>query len=463
MTVNESLQALGSWSLRLVEGTPAAVLDSLDYFSHVAVVPGRVKPAAVGDYLLTAARYVGVLRGRSYGQQAEMSGVGMAYWLGDEDDKGDVYETPVEFTTATGFGTVVAALLPAAVQPGAIYSVGVTYTGRHVYETPRKALNYVCDTVSTDAHPVEWRVNGNATLDAGRVEDLYDVTPSTIIVRKGAGADVSLRALPGELTTEQDLTDYTTRVVLLAEGEGESIATGSADASSVPAQYVDLYGNEVKLTRMVSESGTSTANAETRAQLALNRFSRGRRSLKLSASDYDIAQLAGSGRGSFNVGDYVYVYDPDAGLVDYGNSIVFRGRLLHPIKIRVTQASWPVVDGFSVLLRRPGGTWLDLTRWIDYENSGRTSLTVGDISRSLTSSAETPGIRPNLPTGDAPDTTFPNTPVISLVTSSSYQADDTGETKSEIQMSWLVPTNTDGTTITDGDHYEIRYRSAATP
>lgn len=463
MTVNESLQALGSWSLRLVEGTPAAVLDALDYFSHVAVVPGRVKPAAIGDALLTQARYVGVLRGRSYGDQAEFSGVGMAYWLGDEDEKGAVYETAIDFTTPTGFGTVIATLLPDAIHAGTLYSVGVTYTGRHIYQTPRKAISYVCDTVSTDAHPVEWRVNGNGTLDAGRVEDLYDVTPSTIIVRKGAGADVTLRALPGDLSTEQDLTDYTTRVVLLAEGEGEAITTGDADAASIPAQYVDLFGNVVRLTRMVSESGTSTANAASRAQLALNRFANGRRSLKLSAGDYDIAQLSGSGRGSFNVGDYVYAYDPGAGLIDYGNAVVFRGRLMHPIRIRVTQASWPVVDGFSVLLRRPSGEWLDLSRWIEFESRGKTSLTVGDIARSLTSAAETPGIRPNLPTGVTPDLTFPDVPNITSVTSSSYQADDTGETKAEIQVAWVPPNNTDGTTITDGDHYEIRYRSAATP
>lgn len=461
MTINEAVQALGSWSLNLRPDTPADVLDSLDYFGHVAIVPGEYDTEQLNDYLLSSARYVGVLRGRTFGDSMEISGAGMAYWLGDEDGKGDVYETAVEFTTATGFGTVITALLPDAVQPGTIYSVGVTYTGRHQFETPRKAISYVCDTVSTDTFPVEWRVNGNATLDAGRVEDLYQTEPTTIIVRKGAGADLTMRALPGQLTTEQDIEDYTTRVVLLAEGEGTSIATGDADAAAVPSSFVDLYGNPVALTRLVSESGTSTTNATARAQLALNRFSGQRRSLKLSASDYDIAQLSGVGRGSFVAGDYVYVYDPDAGLIDYANEVPFRGETLYPIKIRVTQTSWPVVDGFSVLLRRTSGEWLDLSRWVEYETGGRASLTVGDFSRTLTSSTEQPGIRPNLPVGDAPDTTFPNTPVVTLVTSSSYQADDTGETKSEIQMAWTVPTNTDGTTVTDGDHYEIRYRTAA--
>jgi len=461
VTINEAVQALGSWSLKLRDDTPADLLDALDYFGHVAIVPGDYSPEQVADYLLSTARYVGVLRGRTFGNEIEISGAGMAYWLGDEDDKGAVIETPVEFATATGFGTVITALLPSAVHVGTLYSVGVTYTGRHQYETPRRAISYVCDTVSTDTHPVEWRVNGNGTLDAGRVEDLYATTPSTIIVRKGAGTDLTMRALPGELTTEQDIEDYTTRVVLLAEGEGASIATGDADAVSVPTQYKDLYGNTVQLTRMVSESGTSTANATVRAQLALNRFANGRRSLRLSATDYDIAQLSGVGRGTFVAGDYVYVYDPDAGLIDYANEVSFRGDTLYPIKIRVTQTSWPVVEGFSVLFRRTNGTWLDLSRWVQYENRGRVALTVGDFSRTLSSSAETPGIRPNLPVGDAPDALSPNTPVISLVTSSSYQADDTGETKSEIQMAWIVPTNTDGTTVTDGDHYEIRYRTAA--
>lgn len=461
MTINEAVQALGSWSLSLADDAPVDVLDSLDYFSHVAVVPGRVLPAVLGDGLLGTARYVGVLRSRKYGDSVEFGGVGMPYWLGDEDGKGAVIETAMDFAAA-GFGTVINALLPDAVIAGTIHTVPGTYTGRHVFQSPRQAISYVCDTVSTDLHPVEWRVNGDGTLDAGRVEDLYDTTPNTIIVRRGAGDDLLMRALPGSLSTEADIEDYTTRVVLLAEGEGESIATGAADAAVVPAQYVDLFDHEVRLTRLVSESGTSTANATVRAQLALNRFAGQRRSLRLSADDYDIGQLSGNGRGSLNAGDYVYVYDPDAGLIDFDNEVRFRGRLLYPLKIRVTQTSWPVVKGFSVCLRRPGGAWVDLTPWIDFESGGRAALTVGDFSRTLSSSAETPGIRPNLPAETPPDTLSPNTPVLVSVTSSSYQADDTGETKSEIQATWVEPTNTDGSTITDGDHYEIRYRTGAT-
>ena len=110
MAVTEILKALGSWEIKLLSGTPRDVLDALDYFGHVAVVPGRLDPLQYGDNLLDAARYVGVLRTRTVGDDGRtnaplddlsVGGVGMAMWLGDEDGKGDLYENAVEPASAT--------------------------------------------------------------------------------------------------------------------------------------------------------------------------------------------------------------------------------------------------------------------------------------------------------------------------------------------------------------------------
>lgn len=454
MPVQEILKALGSWEVKLLPHTPRDVLDALDYFGHVAIVPGRLDPAQYGDNLLTTARYVGVVRtktigddGRTNAPQDDLSvgGVGMAFWLGDEDGKGDVYENAVEPASAS-FATTINMLLPAsgAVTAGTIYSVAGQYTGSHRYESPRSAIAYMCDTMSTTSVPVSWRVNGNATLDAGPDGDLFVVNPTCVITTKGAGEDMALRALPGSVDVTRDVEDYTTRVVLLAEGEGTSIATGAADVSPA-TPYKNLHGGALKLTRLVSESDTASGNAETRAQLQLSRFTSTRNALTLSTSDYDV-------HGSFRVGDRVWVYDPDSGLVDTTAEIAFRGSRINPIKLQVTETAWAITDGYTVAYRTSTGTWIDLTDYVDAETDGTSTVTVGDFSRQLTDSSLEPiGSRPNA------DTSTPGQPTLIEPFTGVAYLDNRGFTRARVILSWNAPNNTDGSTIVDGDHYEIRY------
>lgn len=454
MAVQEVLKALGSWEINLLPQTPRDVLDALDYFGHVAIIPGRLDPAQYGDNLLTSARYVGVLRtktigddGRTSAPQDDLSvgGVGMAFWLGDEDGKGSVYENAVEPASAS-FADAVTMLLPAsgAVTAGTLYSVTGQYTGHHQYESPRSAITYVCDTMSTTSVPVSWRVNGNGTLDAGPDSSLFVTTPTCVITTKDAGEDMAMRALPGSVDVTRDVEDYSTRVVLLAEGEGTSIATGAADISPATS-YKDIHGNALKLTRLVSESDTATANAETRAQLALSQFTSTRNALQLSTSDYDV-------HGTFQVGDRVWVYDPDSGLIDTSTEITFRGQRINPIKLQVTETQWAVTDQYTVAYRTAAGAWVDLTQYVEWETDSTSTVTVGDFARQLTSAGTEPvGSRPNADTSTPGQPTF-----IEPFTGVAY-LDNRGFTRARVVLSWNAPNNIDGSTILDGDHYEIRY------
>ncbi|MFE7237179.1 hypothetical protein [Streptomyces sp. NPDC057580] len=454
MAVTEILEALGSFEVRLSPDTPREALDAVAYFGHIAIVPGRVNPAAVGDGLLTAARYVGVVRGRRVDDDrrtkrvedaTRITGVSMAFWLGDEDDKGDVYETAVTINGAT-FANSVRALLPAsgAITEGTLYPVTGTYSGRHQYETPRKAITYVCDTMSTTAVPVGWRVNGNGTLDAGPETSLFVTTPKCVIVKAGAGEDMALRALPGTTGVTRDMEDYSTRVVLLAEGEGESIATGTANLPA-PTPFKDIHGNALKLTRLVSESDTTIPNADTRAAVALAQYTSTRDAIELSTSDYDI-------QGSFNVGDYVWVYDPDQGLVDTANEVTFRGQRINPIRLRIAETQWPVTAGSTVAYRAADGTWYDLTDYTEFESPTDVRVTVGEFGRALTSAGTQPiGSRPSQ------DTSVPGAPAFVQPFAGSAYLDGRGFTRARVIVSWNAPTNVDGSTILDGDHFEIRY------
>lgn len=455
MPVTETLMNVGQWSLTLSPNTPRSIIDSLEYFQHVVISTGRSDPRVAGNSLFSSGRYTGVVTGLDFqslkaGRGPVISGDGMATWLGTPKGVGPVIENATLFTTA-GIATVVNTLRPSCVGAGTIYSIpgAGTYTGGFVWKTPRDALTSFAQQVTKGPLPtqiVEWRVNGNCTLDFGPVASLYRTTPVCAIVPKSPGVDMAVRGLDGVAQTIEDVKDLTTRVVVLASGSGSSTAVGTANAADVGAAipYTDFFGNPVQMTRMVSASSVSSYNATAAAQSALIPYTTPADQVRLSSSEYDI-------KGDLQVGDYVWLYDPDAGFVDYGNQLVFRGERINPTKQRLIEATWPVVDGMSVAYRDQAGAWHDLTDYVVWE-TGTTNLVVGGYNRNLVPTSEPVGPRPQ------PDTTIPGVPAFGAFTTASYLSDSNGHTRSQIQLTWSTPTNTDGTTMTDLDHYEIQYR-----
>lgn len=463
MSVTQVHEALGSFEFELVGNVPREILDTVTYFGHIAIIPGRLDPRQYGDNILSAARYVGVVRklkiaddGRTNLLQDDIriSGVGLEFWLGDEDGKGPVIENELLFSNDT-FSTVINTLRPATVDAGTIYAVSGSYTGRHQYETPRAAIKYVCETMSTSSVPVGYRVRNTGALDAGPESDLFVTNPTCIIVKKGVtqGEDMSMRALPATMDQEYDMEDFTTRVVMLAEESEEQLATGSADIDDIsPGTNVfkDLQGNPLAMTRLVSESDTIETNAATRAELALRNYLEPHRSLTIAADDYDI-------HGSFEVGDYVWVYDPDGGLFDLDNELYVRGIRINPLKLRVTETDFPITEGYTVCYRDADGNWTDLTDYIHWEETQPAQITIGDFTRSLNETGESVSAR--VGSFVQPDSSIPAAPtwVTGSFTTANY-VDGTGLPKGAITVVWTTPINQDASSITDGDHYEINYR-----
>lgn len=448
MSVTEITAAIGEWSVTLKDTTPIEVLDALDYFGHVAVTPARIDPIAAGDALLRDARYVGVLRDRNFkAENKEIKGAGMAFWLGDEDDKGEVIETPMAFAGAT-FSHTINTLLPSSVQPGLIYAQNGLYNGQHVYTSRRKALDYVCSLYNC-----EWRANGDGTVDAGAIDELYVSDPKAAILRKRSGSELTYKAFRGAAELAADTKDFTTRVMLLAEGQEASTVTATADIAPEKNPYKNLFGGPLKLTRVVSEQQTSEGNAQARAQLQLNRFTSPREAISLTTDEFDI-------KGDVGPGDYVWVYDPEAKLIDETNQIDFHGQEIYPLKLRITQMSWPIIQGMGVSYRDRDGNWFDITDYVVFE-TGVTEVVVGGYNRSLTGSGtgpvQDPGSRP------VENSTIPGVPVWNTPFSqSTYQSDLDGLTRAQVVLSWDQPLNTDGSIIQDGFLYEIRYRTSQT-
>jgi hypothetical protein len=443
MSVTQIKQSVGGWNVRLRGNIPKAVLSTLQPFGHIAIVPGSVNVAEYGDALLNAARYVGVYRTKSANNDGTViSGVGLESWLGDENNSGDVFEFPQEFDADT-FAVVIGAVLPpsGSITAGTIHSLPGLYTGRHQYVTSRQIIDYV-----TSTYGAEWRINNNGTLDAGLVTDLYATTPRAILVAKQTdGSDLRYRSMPGQSSMIKDSADYTTRVVVLSAGEGDTITVG--ESAPVPVPYKDLHGNDVVVTRVVSESFTDGTNADTRAEILFNEWGQASTPrVTLSTSIYDI-------KGNVVVGDYVYVYHPERGFEDVANQETWNGEIINPVKLRVVELSWPIRTGWTVAFRDGDGVWTDLSPYVFYE-SGDTNVVVGDLPRSLTGGGivEPVGSRP---IGDA---TIPGAVTFTSSSTGSYQSAETNTTKSAIRLTWGIPLNADGSTILDGAYYELRYR-----
>lgn len=451
--IQESLQAQGRWDLRLRPETPPSVIEALGYWGHVVITPQVLDPRRHSDAeLLTAARYAGIVWRRRMGpdeEQTEIGGPGLVAHLGDADQKGDVYETELSFEAAT-FANTIRGLLPAggAIREGTLHSVAGTYTGAHRLETPRQAIAYVCGVFGA-----EYRIRPSGLLDAGLASQLYVTTPQAILVRRGGGADPVLRGVPvAALEAEQDTDDYTTRLLLLGQGTGETLVLGSASAQSVP--YKDLFGGTLVRKRMVSEAETSEGNATARAQLHLNRFSGLRDGHRISTDDFDV-------EGSFSLGDQVWVYDPPSELVDTTKEVRFRGRVLHPRSIRVVGWTWPVRRGSGVLYRAGDGSYLDLTPWVEYETGG-VDLDVGASPRPLSEEVGAQLVSGRVNTDpDGNDLTIPAVPAKVLPWQTFSYQDAEGRTRAGIIVEWSQPLNTDGSAVLDGSHYQVRWRRNA--
>lgn len=450
MPVTTVLRSLGSWAVTLRDDTPKYILDALKYFGHITVHPGRVDPRVEGDSMLTTSRYTGVYRARRDREDGytDIGGVGMAVWLGDEDGKGAVIETLVELVNEP-FHTAIPQLIPTSLQTGTIFNISKDFSGSFQYVSPRQAIDYITQTLGA-----AWRVNGDGTVDAGLEADLFVTEPKVIIARNNSGRDMRRRALHGYMNTDQDVEDFTTRVVLLASDPEGSYSTGDADILPGLNVYKDLFGNPVKFTRLVNETGTSPDNADARAQLQLNRFTGTRDSLGLTSHEYDIP-------GDIEVGDYLWVWDPEKKILDYSNEVYAPwGELINPRKLQLTEMSWPVDESMSICFRDSEGKWFNLTDYFIPE-TGAASINVGGYNRSLTSGDGGAATQPPPPTENL---TIPGQVqwVEGSFLQSTYQS-VAGETKAQTELVWLQPDNTDLSNITDGDHYEIRYRTSTVP
>lgn len=374
--IETRLMATGGWDLTLRSDTPQSVLDLVDdaaFFGHIIVTPTWVDPNAVTEsQLRELARYVGVYRARADGGRS-MSGPGLAMWLGDEDDKGDLKVTTSGSATATftafwefweSSGMLNGLTL------GDVEAIGGTWK---VKAPPLVTGRTLIEKLSRQVDG-EWRINPDGTIDAGTATYLFVDTPTVVLTREGGARDLNVRGLPVTTWGDQiDAEDYATGV-LVPYADDTNYA---ADRDDTPP-YKRLDGEDMILERVVEAPNISSATqAENLAEKERAKTNDVRIEIAPSVDVYDIGEFV-------EPGDAIYAYDPSVNVVNLSTETIHRGQTIFPMSKRVYATVQPIRQGMGKYLRLPdaSGTVVDLTRWVAAED-GDCTLEVGAARRAF--------------------------------------------------------------------------------
>ncbi len=482
MAITERLMAPGSFTVNFSqEFTPTAIIESIKEWGHVVVTPQEIDVDTLNDSdILNASRYTGIVLNRTLEEGVvTVSGQGLELYMGDGSGKGMVIAesnnigkvrtyTNVTLSEAL-FNSSVADGKPfgvmrdeagslQSIQQGTIYDPVGLYTGQHFVETALSAVKFVSEILNT-----EYRVNPNGTIDAGPSANLFvgvgSNEPTSVVVKSAYGEDPEYEGVtPSGLRSEFDATDWVSRVDFTGEVGYFNIPTdvaGEASLSSIP--YKDLHGNDLKRVGLVQEPEAPEEHLNTRAQAMLNELARVKKILNLDLTQYEVS-------GDMKVGDFVYAFDPDVGFVDTDEDataesrskyeVTFRGQTITPAKVRITGLTFPIMSGMGVYFRNKDGNYTDLTEYVQFE-SGSTQVELGDVLRSIKDDLRFNEF--SLSRQNAGVFSIPDLPATPTLQSGTY-LDSTGDSKGFIRIIFNRPLNEDGSQITDGSHYKVRYK-----
>lgn len=377
MPVTEQVQAIGSWSLRLRPETPLSVTDQVAAatfgFSHVIVTPAPIDARLVSaTTLLNWSLWTGVLMRQD--ERVALAGSGPAMWMGGENGDGDWNWT---FSTTT------------ANLNSAVDSLRITYNALGIGSVPYLSFTSVSTVVATRTfnsagggtlreradlvarhYGVEWRATPALTVRFGTIADLYSLTPRAILSPDGQGVDGAWRSMPATLAASVHLEDYATAI-------GAQNSTNTTYSTITPP-YRDVNGNLVRRTRRVSVPETITSELGNVAASIHVAVDQPAYQVTADVDEFAVTEFV-------PVGSYVYLWDPNQGIVDAATRIQFRGQTINPVAVRVVGATWPIRRGMGVYMRQSttGAAVIDLTDWVEWE-SGDARLELGDPFPMLT-------------------------------------------------------------------------------
>jgi hypothetical protein len=312
--------------------------------------------------MLAMARYSGVVLEKTINESGiKLGGASTVWWLGDENEQGDIIESKVTLTDSP-LEAALDALLPSAITKGTVNEpAGTVYTGTHEWETPLQAIRTVCAAMGA-----EYRVNPDCSLDAGPKEDVYVITvPEVVVVRRGYGSDPGYVGVNVE-RAESSLNSrpYLSRAVVITT-DSDNVKTLVEGQDRTPAPTAtDMHGNVIDRVKVLETSGAPVA-VSTFLTTTMNE---GTHVANMSI-DTDFYEISG---GDMRVGDAFWLYDPpafDTSGDATPNEILFRGQTIWPHLGRLIAASWPLRPGMGVYYRSPEATptYTDLSHYVEHE------------------------------------------------------------------------------------------------
>lgn len=326
--------------------------------------------------LLDVSLYTGIVRRvkrRSDGA-VELSGPGLAAWLGDESGKGVVASIPPP-PGYDGFGEWVAHLRPRALAAGFVSAPNPSaFQPTFAWQTPRKVLDAVCDY-----YGAEWLITPDGRLHAGTRAFLHPAPQPRAYAIDGGTLDPQYepRNLAGAvITAEWAADDVTTAVSAVGTG---AVGSAALDPDADPGMpWRDLFGNPIDFRDKVDATDlTLTAQLDAIAAAELARAGVWR-TITVEVDEYLPTRFA-------PVGSTIGVYAPRVDVEDTANPIVYGGRTIFPINARLLRATWPIAAGAGVYFRSgfagTVGRVTDLTEWVEWDR-GRTRLEIDAIRTS---------------------------------------------------------------------------------
>lgn len=370
MSVTQRLMKPGSFSISLQPGFLQSITSRIARFDHIVITPTPLDPIeGFSDAdILGQAIYTGVIR--KMPSPRTLEGADLSAWLGTEDGLGDNFGAAVEQTQT--MSAWVSSILTAAgngITAGTLTNTGLSsLTGAPSWCSPREAIDWVMRGAGA-----EYRMQPDGTLDAAKAPDLFVSTPTTVVTRYEEGQDGPYRGLEGELiSTAADVEQYTTEVQVIGTGQGVSVVVETATGSTT----FKTFTNTTPVFRRFVNAPSEVAAAGAVASMQLGLWNQERTEVALTSRTYNVTRFVAAG-------DYVWVYDPAAGLVDPAEQIDYRGGVISPVKMRVHALTWPVHSGLGVYLRKSGATptYIDLTPFVEWEQ-GEVRWDVGAAPRA---------------------------------------------------------------------------------
>lgn len=412
VTVTERLKASGSWRIRLKDTTPADLRRSLRLakgdaskgWALCVVTPKRVD---VADYsqnvpmlttphpLLGAARWAGWLLDTSNSAR-ELAGEGLLALCEDSDGAGeyvfDLADKKVRATASTiidrliNGGTLTDVLdgVGTVTFPGSNLRGGTIHTGGATLTTGDflRSIAWLLKDLSYRAGGYAFRIRPTGHLDWGSYGQLWPNPPRCIVGRGLPDTDdarwVTVRT---DATWEETVNGWADQALVDAPGMGPqtTVAPASSYVSPLTGQDLVRYRTDTDM-----EDDETVADWRSRA---LGQIVEHLDSIVTSTD------LAGeiTPQTALEPGEMIYLWDPEAGLIDTGNAETYAGELIHPRAARLQAVTWPVVDPMGVYILAaefvPGIGLVhritDLTDHVEYDTNTAATLEVGRQSPSL--------------------------------------------------------------------------------